>query len=111
MFSVFSKGFNKVFIIVLYHLMLEFRDTSHASKVGIKYKGNTKIELVFYIQLDMLIKKWQCELKYWVSGAPEIEIQKWNQKLFGLGGDQALSSDLGKQCLEKVNDLPEFLEQ
>lgn len=49
MFSLFSKGLNDVFIILLYHLMLEFRDTSHVSKVGIKYKGNTKIELVFYI--------------------------------------------------------------
>ena len=44
--------------------MLEFGDKSHVSKVGIKYKENTKIALVFYDQLDMLMKKWQCELKY-----------------------------------------------
>ena len=44
-----------------------------------------------------------------VSEAPEAEFHKWNQKLFELRVDWG-SSDLGKGRLEKVSDLPEFLE-
>lgn len=45
MFSLFNKGLKKVIKIVLYQQILEFEDISHASKAGIKYKGNIKIEL------------------------------------------------------------------
>lgn len=44
-FSLFNKGLKKVFKIVLYHQILEFENISHALKAGVKYKGNTKIEL------------------------------------------------------------------